>query len=62
MPKPASIAVQAQPPTHFPYILTKLLKRSSSFTRAFPVSFNSLAKIFNLQESVFATVGFTADR
>lgn len=46
MPKPASIAVQAHPPSSRSYIRLRAEKMSSLFTRALPVTPSSFAKMF----------------
>jgi hypothetical protein len=47
-PKPASMAVQAQPPSHFLYMRSSAVKQSDGLTRALPVSLSSSAKTFNM--------------
>lgn len=46
MPKPASIAVQAHPPSRRSYIRLRAEKMSSLFTRALPVTPSSFANMF----------------
>ena len=46
MPKPASMAVQAHPPSSRSYIRIRAEKMSSLFTRALPVTPSSFANMF----------------
>ena len=46
MPNPASIAVQAHPPSSRSYIRLRAEKMSSQFTRALPVTPSSFANMF----------------
>src|SRR5262245_20073628 len=58
MPNPASIIVQAQPPSQRSYIGPKLANRSSCLTRAFLVSFSSFGE--HVQHRFAVTVSVDA--